>query len=153
MTVNYSAILDHMVATAREAGALTLDHFRRFREIEIGVKGPGDFVSDADRDSETLIRDRLLGQYPWGLTGEEFAPVEGADRDHRWLVAFPGVGAIIGAPIYIVGLFQANIYAAFAIMLLGSCLLFMVMGPAITAVHGPARSRSGSAAAVPQRMT
>lgn len=86
MTVNYSTILDHMVATAREAGALTLDHFRRFREIEIGVKGPGDFVSDADRDSETLIRNRLLWQYPWGLTGEEFAPVEGADRDHRWLV-------------------------------------------------------------------
>ncbi|MGV1958446.1 inositol monophosphatase family protein [Agrobacterium sp. 22-214-1] len=86
MTVNYSAILDHMVATAREAGALTLNHFRRFREIEIGVKGPGDFVSDADRDSETLIREHLLGQYPWGLTGEEFAPVEGADKDHRWLV-------------------------------------------------------------------
>lgn len=41
MTVNYSTILDHMVATAREAGALTLDHFRRFRDIEIGVKGPG----------------------------------------------------------------------------------------------------------------
>ncbi|WP_312941962.1 inositol monophosphatase family protein [Agrobacterium pusense] len=86
MTVNYSAILEHMVATAREAGALTLDHFRRFRDIEIGVKGPGDFVSDADRDSETLIRKRLLRQYPWGLTGEEFAPVEGADQDHRWLV-------------------------------------------------------------------
>ena len=86
MTVNYSAILEHMVATAREAGALTLDHFRRFRDIEIGVKGPGDFVSDADRDSETLIRKRLLDQYPWGLTGEEFAPVEGAEQDHRWLV-------------------------------------------------------------------
>ena len=86
MIVNYTTILDHMVATAREAGALTLDHFRRFRDIEIGVKGPGDFVSDADRDSETLIRERLLGQYPWGLTGEEFAPVEGADQDHRWLV-------------------------------------------------------------------
>ena len=86
MTVNYSAILEHMVATAREAGALTQDHFRRFRDIEIGVKGPGDFVSDADRDSETLIRKRLLGRYPWGLTGEEFAPVEGADQDHRWLV-------------------------------------------------------------------
>ncbi|MFK0206576.1 inositol monophosphatase family protein [Agrobacterium sp. NPDC090283] len=86
MTVNYSTILDHMVATAREAGALTLEHFRRFRDIEIGVKGPGDFVSDADRQSETLIRERLLGQHPWGLTGEEFAPVEGADQDHRWLV-------------------------------------------------------------------
>ncbi len=63
-----------MVATTREAGALTLEHFKRFRDLEIGVKGPGDFVSDADRESETLIRDRLLSRYPWGLTGEEFAP-------------------------------------------------------------------------------
>jgi myo-inositol-1(or 4)-monophosphatase len=86
MTVNYSTILDHMVATAREAGALTLEHFRRFRDIEIGIKGPGDFVSDADMESETLIRKQLLGRYPWGLTGEEFAPVEGSDTEHRWLV-------------------------------------------------------------------
>lgn len=86
MTINYSTVLDHMVATAREAGALTLEHFKRFRDIEIGIKGPGDFVSDADRESETLIRNRLLSRYPFGLTGEEFAPVEGADDGHRWLV-------------------------------------------------------------------
>lgn len=86
MTINYSIVLDHMVATAREAGALTLEHFKRFRDIEIGIKGPGDFVSDADRESETLIRNRLLSRYPFGLTGEEFAPVEGADDGHRWLV-------------------------------------------------------------------
>ncbi|UXT52417.1 inositol monophosphatase [Agrobacterium tumefaciens] len=86
MTVNYTAILEDMIATTREAGALTLEHFRRFHDIEIGVKGPGDFVSDADRQSETLIRERLLGRYPWGLTGEEFAPVDGSDAEHRWLV-------------------------------------------------------------------
>lgn len=86
MTIDYSSILDHMVSTAREAGALTLDHFRRFRDIEIGIKGPGDFVSDADMQSETLIRRQLLGRYPFGLTGEEFAPVDGAHSDHHWLV-------------------------------------------------------------------
>jgi myo-inositol-1(or 4)-monophosphatase len=86
MTRDYHAVLADMVSTAREAGALTLEHFKRFRDLEIGVKGPGDFVSDADRESETLIRDRLLKRYPWGLTGEEFAPVEGAENTHRWLV-------------------------------------------------------------------
>ena len=86
MTLDYSKILDDMIATTREAGALTLDHFKRFRDLEIGIKGPGDFVSDADRESEQLIRDRLLSAYNWGLTGEEFAPVEGTDADHRWLV-------------------------------------------------------------------
>ena len=85
MTLDYSSILNDMVATTREAGALTLEHFRRFRDLDIGIKGPGDFVSDADRESEQLIRKQLLSRYPWGLTGEEFAPAEGAD-DHHWLV-------------------------------------------------------------------
>lgn len=83
----YDEVLADMVAVAREAGALTLRHFARFRELEIGIKGPADFVSDADRESELLIRDRLGARYPgWGLTGEEFPPVEGADPAHRWLV-------------------------------------------------------------------
>lgn len=83
----YDNILDDMVTAARDAGALTLHHFKRFREIEIGIKGPGDFVSEADRESEMLIRRHLLSRYPdWSLTGEEFAPVTGIDAEHRWLV-------------------------------------------------------------------
>lgn len=85
--MNYDAVLADMVAVAREAGALTLRHFARFRELEIGIKGPADFVSDADRESEQLIRKYLFARYPdWSFTGEEFPPVDGADREHRWLV-------------------------------------------------------------------
>lgn len=85
--MNYDAVLADMVAVAREAGALTLEHFRRFRDIEIGIKGPADFVSDADRESEQLIRNAFFSRYPdWSFTGEEFPPVDGADREHRWLV-------------------------------------------------------------------
>ena len=87
MADNYNAILADMVAVAREAGALTLEHFKRFRELEIGVKGPADFVSEADKQSEQLIRKHLFARYPdWSFTGEEFPPVDGADREHRWLV-------------------------------------------------------------------
>ena len=87
MAENYDHILADMVAVAREAGALTLAHFKRFRELEIGIKGPADFVSDADRESEQLIRKYLFARYPdWSFTGEEFPPVDGADREHRWLV-------------------------------------------------------------------
>jgi myo-inositol-1(or 4)-monophosphatase len=87
MSIDYNTVLDDMVVAAREAGALTLSHFKRFRDLEIGVKGPGDFVSDADRESETMIRQHLLSRYPgWSLTGEEFDPVDGADPEHRWLV-------------------------------------------------------------------
>ena len=87
MAESYTEVLAQIVAVAREAGALTLEHFARFRDLEIGVKGPADFVSDADRESEQLIRRRLLSQYPdWSFTGEEFPPVNGTDREHRWLV-------------------------------------------------------------------
>lgn len=83
----YQAVLADMVAAARGAGAVTQRHFARFRDLEIGVKGPADFVSDADRESEMLIRDHLMARYKdWSFTGEEFAPVAGADPEHRWLV-------------------------------------------------------------------
>jgi myo-inositol-1(or 4)-monophosphatase len=87
MAENYNAILADMVAVAREAGALTLEHFKRFRDLEIGIKGPADFVSDADKQSEQLIRKFLFARYPdWSFTGEEFPPVDGTDREYRWLV-------------------------------------------------------------------
>jgi len=87
MTPATDTILEHIVATLRAAGELTQKHFARFRDIEIGIKGPGDFVSDADRESELLIRRELMGRYPgWSFTGEEFAPVDGADPEYRWLV-------------------------------------------------------------------
>ena len=87
MADNYNAILADMVAVAREVGALMLEHFKRFRELEIGIKGPADFVSEADKQSEQLIRKHLFARYPdWSFTGEEFPPVDGADREHRWLV-------------------------------------------------------------------
>ena len=84
--VDLDEVLGDMVAAARAAGDLTLRHFRRFRDLDIGIKGPADFVSEADRESELLIRDRLLGRYPdWSLTGEEFPPEE-REGEYRWLV-------------------------------------------------------------------
>jgi len=84
--MNYEAVLADMIAVARAAGALTQGYFRRFRELEIGIKGPADFVSEADKESELLIRKVLGERYPdWSFTGEEFAAVEKAG-DHRWLV-------------------------------------------------------------------
>jgi myo-inositol-1(or 4)-monophosphatase len=87
MPQSYETILADMVAAARAAGALTLTYFKKFRELEIGIKGPADFVSEADKESELLIRSHLLTRYPdWSFTGEEFPPVKGVDPDYCWLV-------------------------------------------------------------------
>jgi len=87
MFVDPAIVLADMIEAARRAGALTLEHFHRRETLEIGVKGPGDFVSIADEQSETLIRDHLLTRYPdWSLSGEEFPPVKGVDDTYRFLV-------------------------------------------------------------------
>ena len=87
MSIRYADILDQMVIIARQAGELTQRHFHRRDELAIGIKGPGDFVSEADRQSEQLIRAGLLALQPdWSLTGEEFDPIEGSDAEHRWLL-------------------------------------------------------------------
>jgi myo-inositol-1(or 4)-monophosphatase len=108
MPQSYEAVLADMVAAARSAGALTLTYFQRFRELEIGIKGPADFVSEADKESELLIRRDLCARYPeWSFVGEEFPPVKGVDSEYCWLVdpidgttnfinGFPAFAASIG---------------------------------------------------------
>ncbi|MET3898499.1 myo-inositol-1(or 4)-monophosphatase [Devosia sp. UYZn731] len=87
MSTDYDAVLADITELARQAGALTLGYFKRFRELEIGIKGPADFVSDADKESELLIRKFLFERYPdWSFTGEEFDPVTGRNLEYRWLV-------------------------------------------------------------------
>ena len=87
MSVSHEQVLDVMVEVARAAGAITQSHFKQFRDIEIGIKGPADFVSEADKQSELLIRKELFARYPdWSFTGEEFPPVDREDQEYRWLV-------------------------------------------------------------------
>ncbi len=75
------------VAAARAAGAVTQQYFARFEDLDIGVKGPADFVSEADVASEKLIRERLLNAFPdFSFRGEELDPVAGGNDEYCWLV-------------------------------------------------------------------
>lgn len=65
-----------------------------------------------------------------------------ARRDARMLIAVPGIGAIVGAPIFIIGVMQKDLVPAFCLMLAGSLFFYMAMGPAIAALHGLLDSRS-----------
>lgn len=65
-----------------------------------------------------------------------------AKRDPRLLVAVPGIGAILGMPLFILGLIQRDFATAFGLMLAGSLFFYMAMGPAIASLHGLLDSRS-----------
>ncbi len=69
---------------AREAGALLRGFYERGVRTE--YKGDVDLVTEADRASEMLIRERLQAAFPsHGIYGEE-GTREGLDAESRWYV-------------------------------------------------------------------
>ena len=82
-----SANLNVMIKTARKAGRLLLKDFREVENLQVSSKGPGDFVSRADRAAEELVRTDLLEARPtYGFLGEEGQEIEGEDPTRRWIV-------------------------------------------------------------------
>ena len=82
-----SANLNLMLKAARRAGKSLVKDFREVENLQVSTKGPGDFVSKADREAERMIKEDLMGARPtYGWLGEESAPEAGADPTRRWLV-------------------------------------------------------------------
>jgi myo-inositol-1(or 4)-monophosphatase len=82
-----SALLQVMAAAARRAGRGLLKDFGEVQNLQASVKGPGDFVSEADRRAEEVLRADLSRARPaFGFLGEEGGD-GGADAwEYRWVV-------------------------------------------------------------------
>lgn len=73
-----------MTQIAREAGALLMDFFRR--RVTVEYKGDADLVTEADRQSEVLIRKRIDENWPkHDILGEEAGLVD-TGSEYRWYV-------------------------------------------------------------------
>lgn len=82
-----SANLNLMIKAARKAGRSLVKDFREVENLQVSAKGPGDFVSKADREAERIIKEELLTARPtYGWLGEETGTQEGADPTRRWIV-------------------------------------------------------------------
>ena len=82
-----SANLNVMMKTARKAGRGLLRDFGEVEQLQVSRKGPGDFVSRADRKAEQTIREALMEARPtYGFLGEEGGEVAGQDPTRRWIV-------------------------------------------------------------------
>jgi myo-inositol-1(or 4)-monophosphatase len=82
-----SANLNLMIKAARKAGRSLVKDFREVENLQVSSKGPGDFVSKADREAERLIKEELLGARPnYGWLGEETGEQAGEDPTRRWIV-------------------------------------------------------------------
>ena len=83
-----SANLNVMIKAVRKAGRSLVKDFREVENLQVGVKGPADFVSKADFASEAILKDALMGARPnYGWLAEEAEEeIPGADPTRRWIV-------------------------------------------------------------------
>ena len=82
-----SALLNVMVAAAMKAGRSLARDFGEVQNLQVSVKGPGDFVSNADHAAEKIIHTELSKARPeFGFLMEESGVIEGRDRQNRWIV-------------------------------------------------------------------
>jgi myo-inositol-1(or 4)-monophosphatase len=78
--------LQIMVQAAQKAARALARDFGEVEQLQVSIKGPGDFVSAADRRAEKLIVDELRRQRPaYGLLAEE-GGAEGEKAASRWIV-------------------------------------------------------------------
>jgi myo-inositol-1(or 4)-monophosphatase len=76
-----------MIAAARKAARRLVRDFGEVENLQVSRKGPGDFVSGADRKAEETIRDELMRARPaYGFLAEESGESEGGDGINRWIV-------------------------------------------------------------------
>jgi len=82
-----SANLNVMIKAARKAGRSLVKDFREVENLQVSSKGPGDFVSRADREAERIIKEELRTARPnYGWVGEETGAEPGEDPTRRWIV-------------------------------------------------------------------
>ncbi len=76
-----------MTAAALKAGRGLKRDFGEVENLQVSVKGPGDFVSAADRKAEKILQEELAKARPgYGFVLEESGVIEGADKSHTWYI-------------------------------------------------------------------
>jgi len=82
-----SALINVMTAAALKAARGMIRDFGEVEQLQVSRKGPGDFVSMADKRSEQTIVEELRNARPdWGMLLEESGEIAGNPDKPRWIV-------------------------------------------------------------------
>ena len=82
-----SALINVMMAAAEKAGRRLGRDFGEVEQLQGSRKGPADFVSIADRQSEeTLFTELKRARPTYGFLLEERGEIAGSDTSNRWIV-------------------------------------------------------------------
>tara|TARA_A100001037_G_C15102547_1_gene614722 strand:+ start:820 stop:1641 length:822 start_codon:yes stop_codon:yes gene_type:complete len=80
-------LINVMDAAARKAARRLVRDFGEVEQLQVSRKGPGDFVTEADRRTETILFEELSKARPgFGFLMEESGVHEGESASERWIV-------------------------------------------------------------------
>ena len=85
--VSHSGLITVMQRAARKAAPRLRRDFGEVEQLQVSKKGPGDFVTVADKRAEATIVEELRNARPdWGMLLEEGGEVKGDPAKPRWIV-------------------------------------------------------------------
>lgn len=80
-------LINVMERAARKAAAPLIRDYGEVEQLQVSRKGPGDFVTEADRRTERILREELHRARPgFGFLLEESGAVAGSGESERWIV-------------------------------------------------------------------
>ncbi len=85
--VSHSGLITVITRAARKAAPRLRRDFGEVEQLQVSKKGPGDFVTMADKRAEQTIVEELRNARPdWGLLLEEGGEIAGDPTKPRWIV-------------------------------------------------------------------
>ena len=86
MRIN-SPKLNIMYKACMKASKSLIRDFGEIEKLQVSAKGPGDFVSSADKRTEKIIIEELLKAQPdYGILSEEAGFINEKNKTNRWIV-------------------------------------------------------------------
>jgi len=81
-----SANINVMVKACRKAAKVLIRDFGEIEKLQVSVKGPGDFVTAADKKVEKILLDELGRARPkYSILSEEIGEINN-DKEFRWII-------------------------------------------------------------------
>ncbi|EGQ9934413.1 TPA: inositol-1-monophosphatase [Vibrio vulnificus] len=80
-------MLNIAIRAARKAGNHIAKSLENVEKIESTLKGTNDFVTNVDKEAETIIIDTIKSSYPEHcIVAEENGLINGKDKDVQWII-------------------------------------------------------------------
>jgi len=82
-----SANLNIMIKASEKASKVLIRDFGEVEKLQVSIKGPSDFVSNADKKAEKIIIEELSkSRKKYSILSEEVGEINNSDTDNMWII-------------------------------------------------------------------